>query len=269
MKYYMVDVFTDRLFGGNTAGVCLLDAWPEDELLQNIAFENNVSETAFLVKRDGCYELRWFTPATEIDLCGHATMGSAFVLFEFVERDAQEISFMSQSGILTVARGDDGMLWMDFPARPGTAVPFLQSLVSAFGGEAKEVYMSADILVVYDSEEFIRHANPDLMELIKVKEDASMAGDNFGVIITAPGSDCDFVSRYFAPSMGISEDPVTGRAHCVLIPYWAKRLGKTKMTARQLSKRGGQLWCEDMGERVKIGGKAKLYLSGDINYQGG
>jgi len=264
MKYYMVDVFTDRLFGGNTAGVCLLDAWPDDELMQSVAFENNISETAFLVKRDGYYDLRWFTTETEVDLCGHATMGSAHVLFEFVERDSQELSFSTQSGILTVARGDDGMLWMDFPARPGTDAPIYPSLVGAFGDGIKEVYKSADILVVFDDEKSIRGAVPDLAELMKVSEDAGMPDDSFGVIITAPGSDCDFVSRFFAPNWGISEDPVTGRAHCVLIPYWSKRLGKKSMTARQLSKRGGQLWCEDMGERVKIGGKAKLYLSGEI-----
>ena len=264
MKYYVVDIFTDHLFGGNPAGVCLLDSWPDDELLQNIASENNLSETAFLVKQVGHYELRWFTPASEIDLCGHATMGSAYILFEFVEHDAQVLSFKTQSGMLSVARGDDGMLWMDFPARPGTEVSVYPSLTASFGAGIKSVYKSADILVVFDDEEDIRGAIPDLAELTKVKEEASMPGDNFGVIITAPGSDCDFVSRFFAPNAGIPEDPVTGRAHCVLIPYWAKRLGKTKMTARQLSKRGGQIWCGDMGERVKIGGKAKLYLSGEI-----
>ena len=264
MKYYVVDVFTDHLFGGNSAGVCLLDSWPDDELLLNIAIENKFSETAYLIKRDDHYDLRWFTPDSEIDLCGHATMGSAYVLFEFVEQDAAELSFMTQSGMLTVARGEDGMLWMDFPARPGTEAPIYQSLVDSLGSGIKEVYRSADILVVFENEEDIRGAIPDLAKMAEVKEEASMPDGNFGVIITAPGTDCDFVSRFFAPNIGIAEDPVTGRAHCVLIPYWAKRLGKTKMTARQLSKRGGQLWCEDMGERVKIGGKVKLYLSGEI-----
>jgi PhzF family phenazine biosynthesis protein len=264
MKYYVVDVFTDRLFGGNPAGVCLLDTWPDDRLLQNIAAENKLSETAFLVKQDGYYDLRWFTPEIEVDLCGHATMGSAYVLFEFVEIGATELSFKTQSGMLSVVRGEKDMLWMDFPARPGDPAPIYPSLSNALNDQIKEVLKSADILVILDSEEDIKNVAPDFETLKKVKDEASMPGDNFGVIVTAPGSDCDFVSRFFGPNAGINEDPVTGRAHCVLIPYWSKRLGKTNLTARQLSRRGGQLWCKDAGERVKIGGKAKLYLSGEI-----
>lgn len=264
MQYYVVDVFTDHLFGGNPAAVCLLDAWLDDALLQNIAAENNLSETAFLVKNNNYYDLRWFTPEIEIDLCGHATMGSAYVLFEFVENDVAELSFKTQSGFLTVARGEGNMLWMDFPARPGSPAPVYQSLQKAVGDGIKEVYKSADILAVFDSDEEIKNIVPDFEELKKVKDDAEMPGDNFGVIITAPGSDCDFVSRYFAPNAGVNEDPVTGRAHCVLIPYWSKRFGKASLTARQLSRRGGQIWCEDAGGRVKIGGRVRLYSTGEI-----
>ena len=263
MKYYVVDVFTDKVFGGNPAGVCLLDEWQPDETLQNIAMENNLSETAFLVKRGGHYDLRWFTPVLEIDLCGHATMGSAFILFSFVETDANILEFHTQSGILTVRQEGD-MLWMDFPSRPAVPVQQYKSIAKAFGIESFEMHKSADLLVVLDSEETLLRMQPDFEILKGAKEEAEMPGDNFGIIITAPGNDCDFVSRFFAPNCGVDEDPVTGRAHCVLIPYWSKRLGKTSMTARQLSKRRGRIWCEDAGERVNIGGKAVLYMSGEI-----
>jgi PhzF family phenazine biosynthesis protein len=264
MKYYVVDVFTDHLFGGNPAGVCLLETWPDDKLLQNIASENNLSETAFLVKRDGYFDLRWFTPEIEVDLCGHATMGSAYVLFEFADQKAAELRFKTKSGLLSVVRGDGGMLWMDLPARPGVPVPNYHCLLNAFGVAKSEMFKSADILVVLDSEEIVKSVVPNFETLKKVKDEASMTSDDFGVIITAPGSDCDFVSRFFAPNVGVNEDPVTGRAHCVMIPYWAKRLGKIKLVARQLSKRGGQIWCEDAGERVKIGGQVVLYSSAEI-----
>ena len=264
MKYYVVDVFTDHIFGGNPAGVCLLNSWPADETLQNIAAENNLSETAFLLKRSDGYDLRWFTPTLEIDLCGHATMASAFVLFTFVETAASELRFSTQSGILAVTRGDDGRLWMDFPARPATSVPNYLALCEGLGAIRFETYKSADILVVLDSEETVKNIHPDFEALKKVGADARMPDNNYGVIITATGRDCDFVSRYFAPNAGVNEDPVTGRSHCLLIPYWAKRLGKLKMTARQLSRRGGYLWCEEAGERVKIGGRVKLYLVGEI-----
>ena len=263
MKYYVVDVFTDDVFGGNPAGVCLLDEWMPDATLQNIAMENNLSETAFLVKRSGYYDLRWFTPRIEVDLCGHATIGSAYVLFNFIETKACVLDFHSQSGLLTVERKDD-MLWMDFPSRPAVRVERYTSVRNALSIEKFEMYKAPDLLVVLDSEDAVLSAQPDFELLKNVKAEAEIPDDNFGVIITAPGSDCDFVSRFFAPNCGINEDPVTGRAHCVLIPYWSTRLGKVSMTARQLSKRGGFLWCEYAGQRVKIGGKAVLYLSGEI-----
>ena len=263
MKYYVVDVFTDKRFHGNPAGVCLLDEWLDDTVLQNIAAENNLAETAFLFKRDGYYDLRWFTPELEIDLCGHATMGSAYVLFEFVERPADTLHFHTLSGTLTVTK-DNGMLWMDFPARPGQPVPNYRTLSKALGFSNFLTYKSADILVVLDNEEMVRKAAPDFDILKEIRREAAMPDNAFGIIVTASGSDCDFVSRFFAPNAGVNEDPVTGRAHCVLIPYWSERLGKTSMTARQLSKRGGQLWCKAAGERVIIGGKVQLYLTGEI-----
>jgi len=263
IKYYVIDIFTDKIFGGNPAGVCLLDEWLPDEMLQNIAMENNLSETAFPVKRNGYYDLRWFTPELEIDLCGHATMGSAYVLFKYVETAASVIEFHSQSGVLTVERKDD-MLWMDFPSRPATEAPKYKSIGSAMGIEDYTAYKSADILIVLENEKTVKQIEPDYAQLKNIKTEAGMVDDTFGVIITAQGSDCDFVSRYFAPSAGIPEDPATGRAHCVLIPYWSDRLGKAKMTARQLSKRGGQIWCENADDRVKIGGKAVMYSHGEI-----
>ena len=270
IDYYVVDVFTDKVFGGNPAGVCLLDEWLPDDILQNIAMENNLSETAFLVKQERssdkktCYNLRWFTPTIEIDLCGHATMGSAYVLFNFVETASSKIEFHTLSGILTVEKQDD-MLWMDLPSRPPVPAEKYGCIQKALDIKKFDVYKSADILIVVDSEETVKSVNPDFQILKEIKEEAKMPGDNFVVIITAPGTDCDFVSRVFAPNCGVDEDPVTGRAHCVLTPYWSQRLNKKSLTARQLSNRGGQLWCEDEGERVKIGGKTILYLQGKIN----
>ena len=266
MEYYIVDVFTEAVFSGNPAGVCLLESWLPDEILQNIAMENNLSETAFLVKRDSHYDLRWFTPELEVDLCGHATMGSAYVLFRFKDKNADILSLHTQSGVLAVERKGD-MLLMNFPSRPAAPTHRFDSIGGALHIENYEVYKSADLLVVLDNEDAVKSVEPDFEALKRVKEEAGMPDDSFGVIITAPGSDCDFVSRFFAPNAGINEDPVTGRAHCVLIPYWSKRLGKTTMTARQLSKRGGSIYCEDVGDRVIIGGRAALYLTGEINIE--
>jgi len=270
LNYYVVDVFTDKVFGGNPAGVCLLDDWLPDETLQNIAMENNLSETAYLVKKDGsgsqvaCYDLRWFTPTIEIDLCGHATMGSAYVLFTFIEKEAHRIEFHTLSGMLAVEKDSD-MLWMDLPSRPADPVQKYDSINKSLGLEDYEVYKSADILIIVDNEEIVKSLRPDFHILKELKDEADMPGDNFVIIVSAQGSDCDFVSRVFAPNCGVDEDPVTGRAHCVLTPYWSKILARTSLTAQQLSTRGGQLWCEDAGSRVKIGGTAVLYLQGQIN----
>jgi len=263
MEYHIIDVFTDKLFGGNPAGVCLLDAWLPDDLMQNIAAENNLSETAFLVKQDDYYNLRWFTPAIEVDLCGHATMASAFVLFEEAEKTANEIKFKTMSGMMRVSK-DSGLLYLDFPSRPVAPCPAYQTFEEAFGIKPIAAYKAADFLVLLDNEETLRNISPDSPVLKRIKSEAGLDNDNFGIIITAAGSDCDFVSRFFAPNAGIDEDPVTGRAHCSLIPFWSERLGKTLLTAKQLSKRGGVLFCEDRGERVKIGGKAVRYMKGEI-----
>ncbi|MCL2163635.1 MAG: PhzF family phenazine biosynthesis protein [Oscillospiraceae bacterium] len=263
MHYHVIDVFTDKLFCGNPAGVCLLDAWLPDNLLQNIAAENNLSETAFLVKQSGYYDLRWFTPAIEVDLCGHATLASAFVLFEDEEKLAREIKFKTMSGMLAVSKSED-LLYLDFPSRPVASSPIYQTFEKGLGVKPAAVYRAADFLVLVNSEETLRSINPEFSILRQIKSDARIDSDNFGVIVTAAGSDCDFVSRFFAPNAGVDEDPVTGRAHCSLIPFWSEKLGKTILTAKQLSKRGGLLFCQDCGERVKIGGRAVKYLSGDI-----
>ena len=256
MRYFVVDVFTDTVFGGNPAGVCLLDEWLESSLMQQIAFENNLSETAFIVEQDGYYDLRWFTPEIEIDLCGHATLGSAFVLMNYVEPNIMRVIFHTQSGILTVSRDGDEFT-MDFPARkpvPCTA-PFV--LEKALGCKILETLGAHDLLVLVDSAQTVRDLEPDFTLLKEITE-------FMGIIVTARGDDCDFVSRFFVPNAGINEDPVTGSSHCSLIPYWSGILGRKEMQARQLSKRGGRIACADCGERVRIGGEAVLYMRGEI-----
>ena len=256
MKYYIVDAFTEQVFSGNPAGVCLLDAPLEPAVMQKIAFENNLSETAFLVKRDGYYDLRWFTPETEIDLCGHATLGSAFVLMSYVDSAMDRVDFETQSGRLTVTR-DGGRYLMDFPARMPVPCDKPALLEAALGVPVLETHLSRDLLALVGSEVEVRSLKPDFRRLREME-------DIFAFIVTARGDTCDFVSRFFTPSAGINEDPVTGSSHSTLIPFWSRRLGKTDMTARQLSRRGGTLYCKDRGDRVEIGGSAALYLEGEI-----
>ena len=263
MEYHIIDVFTDKLFSGNPAGVCLLDKWLADDNLQSIAAENNLSETAFLVKQNGYYDLRWFTPLLEVELCGHATMASAFVLFDEIERTSNELKFKTLSGILSVTKEND-MLYLNFPSRPVSVCPAYQTFENAFGVTPVAVCKAIDFLVLLSSEEELRSIKPDFRILKELKDEAGLDNDSFGIIVTAKGNDCDFVSRFFAPNVGIDEDPVTGRAHCSLTPFWSDKLNKNELTAKQLSKRGGVLWCEDCGERVKIGGKAVRYLKGSI-----
>jgi len=258
LTLYQVDAFTNRVFGGNPAAICLLDDWLDDTLLQSIALENNLSETAYLVPADGHYDLRWFTPAAEIDLCGHATLASAYVIFEFVNPKSRKVEFETKSGRLGVAREGD-VLTMDFPSRPPKPIPPSEEIDRILGVTSTELLQSRDILVVLENEEQVRALRPDLMAL-------SQRDDIFAVIVTAPGRSCDFVSRFFAPREGIPEDPVTGSAHCTLIPYWSKRLGKKELLAHQVSARGGELYCVDRGERVWIGGKAALYMKGTIRF---
>ena len=262
-RYRIIDAFTDKLFGGNPAGVCLLDNWLPDSVLQSIATENNLPETAFLVKQSGYYDLRWFSPAIEVDLCGHATLASAFVLFEETEKNENRIEFKTKSGVLAAIKEND-LIYLDFPARAVKACPKYKTFEKALGANPIEVYKAVDFLLLLDKEETVRSIKPDFAALKQIKSEAGIDSNSFGIIVTSKGDSCDFVSRFFAPNIGIDEDPVTGRAHCSLIPFWSEKLGKTKLIARQLSARGGVLYCEDCGERVKIGGKAVRYLTGEI-----
>jgi len=252
---YQIDAFTSRLFGGNPAAVCPLSSWPEDALLQSIAAENNLSETAFLVAREEHYELRWFTPATEIDLCGHATLAAAFVVFHYLNIHLERVVFTSRSGELTVSR-DGSHLVLDFPVMLPAPCQPPTDLAKALGVPPKHVLRSRDYLAVYEDEQQILDLRPDLERLAGL--------DCTGVIVTAPGRRADFVSRFFAPRVGVAEDPVTGSAHCTLTPYWAQRLGKKELQARQLSARGGELACSLEDDRVLIAGEAVLYLEGSI-----
>jgi len=252
---YQVDAFSGRVFGGNPAAVCPLETWLSDEQMQSIARENNLSETAFFLPEGDGYRLRWFTPGVEVDLCGHATLATAHVIFRHISPELSRVSFQTRSGQLIVTRNGD-RLTMDFPSRPPGPVEVHPQLVPALGAEPWQVLGARDYLVVYESEEQVRALQPDMAKLMDV--------DRFAVIVTAPGGDCDFVSRFFAPSKGVPEDPVTGSAHCTLIPYWSRRLGKKQLFARQASARGGELWCEDCGERVHISGEAAEFLQGTI-----
>jgi PhzF family phenazine biosynthesis protein len=258
IPFYQIDAFTSRVFAGNPAGVCLLDAWPEDGLLQSIAAENNLSETAFLVARaDGSYDLRWFTPKMEVDLCGHATLASAYLIFDSVSPSTSAAVFHTKSGMLSVARQGD-LLVMDFPTRPPEPVEPPTNLAGILGLGLLEVLASSrDLFVVLEKEDQVRRVAPDLAAVAALD-------DYLGLIITARGESADFVSRFFAPRAGIPEDPVTGSAHCTLVPYWSKRLGKKRLHALQVSARGGELFCVDEGARVLIGGKAATYLTGKI-----
>lgn len=255
---YQIDAFTSEVFKGNPAAVCVLEEWLEDEVLQNIAAENNLAETAFIIKKGTEYNLRWFTPTVEIDLCGHATLASAFVIFKYLQPELNFISFNTMSGVLTVALDSSGKLSMDFPARVPTQTNTDEIIEQAFGISPKEVWESEDLMVLFDSESDIRNLQPNM-------EKISQITDYFAVIATAPGDGVDFVSRFFAPNGGIPEDPVTGRAHCTLVPFWSKRLNKSELHAIQLSERTGELFCEDQGERVLMSGYAALFLKGEIH----
>jgi PhzF family phenazine biosynthesis protein len=253
---YQVDAFSDELFRGNPAAICPIDKWLPDQTLQAIAAENNLAETAYYVPNGKGYKLRWFTPGAEVDLCGHATLASAHIIMQ-VRREitGTSVSFETKSGELIVSR--DGDLYsMDFPSRPPLECAVDPNLIDALGAKPALILGARDYFCVFDTEAALRALKPNMEKLIQI--------DRFGFIATAPGRDCDFVSRFFAPGKGVPEDPVTGSAHCTLIPYWSKRLGKKKLHARQISKRGGELWCEDRGERVTIAGKAVKFLEGEI-----
>jgi PhzF family phenazine biosynthesis protein len=258
MKFplFQIDAFTDHLFGGNPAAVVLLESWLPDKVLAAIAAENNLAETAFVIPGADEIALRWFTPTVEVDLCGHATLAAAYVLFRHFTPSANRLTFATRSGDLVVTRDAD-RLTLDFPARPGVSVEVSEPLVSALGVRPREVLLARDLLAILDYESDVKNLQPDFARIAAL--------DAFAVMVSAPGETADFVSRFFAPGAGIPEDPVTGAAHCTLVPYWAARLGKSSLTAKQLSARGGDLCCRLSGDRVFISGSAVEYLRGEVD----
>lgn len=258
LTLYQVDAFTDQLFHGNPAAVCLLDEWIDDQLMQNISNENNLAETAFIVSKENEFEIRWFTPKVEVDLCGHATLASAFVIFNFTGYEKDEIVFNSKSGILKVKKIGD-LLELDFPADNLTPIKIEDEILNCVGVKPIETFKGiSDYLAVFNTETEIKNIKPDFNKVSKL--------NSRGLIITAPGEKVDFVSRFFAPQSGINEDPVTGSSHTSLVPYWSKRLNKHKLFAKQISSRGGILYCRDCAERTKIAGNARLYMIGEIYF---
>ena len=260
LDLYQIDAFASRPFTGNPAAIVPLESWLPDDVMLSIAMENNLAETAYFVANGDGYDLRWFTPTVEMDLCGHATLASAYLIFEVLGTDQSVLRFKTRSGELTVEKSN-GKYVLDFPSRPGVEAEAPAGLIEAIGREPKEVYKSRDYMLVYESEADVLAIDPDFNSLMKIGAHAA--------IVTAPGDNSDFVSRFFAPEVGVPEDPVTGSAHCTLIPYWAGRLGKNELFARQVSRRGGELNCELRGERVRIGGDAVLYLKGEIYLEAG
>ena len=255
MKQYVVDAFTDMLFKGNQAAVCVLEKWLPDELMRNIAKENNFSETAFAVKEKDGYRLRWFTPGGEIDFCGHATLGTSFVLFNYYEKDAEEITFYTQVGNLIIKRGKD-MFVMNFPAYKCNPVPVTEAMAEAIGVMPVAAYLDRDLLLVLQDEEQVKNLHPNQKKMAAL--------DGLLVAVTAPGKEYDCVSRMFAPKLSVPEDPVTGSTHCMVTPYWCERLQKDRLTCYQASERTGVLYTSLEKERVKIAGKAVLFSVADI-----
>ena len=255
MKQYIIDAFTDKIFSGNPAAVCVLDHFPGNDMMQSIAAENNLSETAFVVNENGRYHIRWFTPKSEIDFCGHATLAAAFVLFNFYENEAAELEFAGQIGEFTVQRSGE-LIRMNFPAYDIEHIEITDMMIEALGTIPLAAYKDRDILFVLRDEDEVRNLQPD-MELISKLDGACIA-------VTAKGTEYDCVSRVFAPKFGITEDPVTGSTHCMIAPYWCKRLNKTNITAFQASSRTGILYCESVGDEIIVSGKAVLFSINDI-----
>ncbi len=256
MKQFIVDAFTDKIFGGNPAAVCVLEKFLPEDLMQKIAMENNFSETAFLVKEKNFYKLRWFTPAAEIDFCGHATLASGFVILTQIEPNLNFVEFETRHGKLTVTKVDK-FFEMDFPAYEYKKISVTAEMQAAIGAEILEAYLSRDLLMVVKDAETVEKLQPNFEKILKL-EGTTQA-------VTAAGKNFDCVSRVFAPKVGVNEDPVTGSTHCLIAPYWAEKLGKKKIFARQASKRGGILHCEIINQRVKISGQAVLFAVAEIN----
>lgn len=256
LKIYQLDAFTDKVFGGNPAAVVPLTEWIPDDLMQKIALENNLAETAFYVLEGEKYHIRWFTPTVEVDLCGHATLATAYQLYNYQQYPKSVIEFTSRSGILKVEKNDD-LLELDFPMDSINSVETPQEFVEALGVTPQETFKgSTDYMLIFENEAQIKAFKPDLKKIASVK--------CRGIIVTAQGDEVDFVSRFFGPAAGVDEDPVTGSAHTTLTPYWAKVLKKNTLSARQISSRGGELQCTLLGDRVKISGKVAPYLVGEI-----
>ncbi len=256
LRLWQVDAFTRERFRGNPAAVVPLERWLDDAVMQAIAVENNLSETAFLAPEGGEWRIRWFTPAMEVELCGHATLASAHVLFTHLEPARTRVAFASRSGPLTVERDDAGRYVLDLPSYAQQRVDTPPLLVEALGATPLETHLGVKMMAVFASESDVRALRPDFAKVARIGA--------FGVIATAPGDTSDCASRYFVPQAGVPEDPVTGAAHCQLVPYWAARLGRDTVHARQVSARGGELWCTHRGERVRLAGYATEYLSGTI-----
>lgn len=255
MKQYVVDAFTDKVFSGNPAAVCVMDKWPSDELMMSITIENNLSETAFTVKEGKNYHLRWFTPGGEIDLCGHATLATAYTLFRFYEPELNEVHFDTLSGELIVVKNGE-LLEMDFPAYELKPVEVTDAMVDAIGARPSAAYMGRDLLCVMDSADQVVNAAPDQAKVMQL--------DGLLLHLTARGKDYDCVSRSFAPKCNVVEDPVCGSGHCHIIPYWSNALGKNELVAYQASRRGGVLYTRVNGQRVTLAGKAALYAESEI-----
>ena len=255
MRQFIVDAFTEKIFGGNPAAVCVVEKFPPEELMQNIARENNLSETAFVMREKNFYRLRWFTPSTEIDFCGHATLASAFVILTQLEKNLPAVEFETLSGRFTVERKGK-FFEMNFPAYVPKKIPVTEAMSDAVNAKVLEAYLARDLLMVLDSAEAVENLSPDFDKLSKL--------DGLIQAVTAAGKNFDCVSRVFAPKIKIAEDPVTGSTHCLIAPYWSERLGKNKITARQASARGGILSCEVAGERVKISGSAALFSIAEL-----
>lgn len=257
MKQYIVDAFTDKVFQGNPAAVCIMDEWLQDDLMQKIAIENNLSETAFAVKENKNYHLRWFTPGGEVELCGHATLATAYIIFRFIEPDMEKICFDTLGGLLTVTKENE-MLTMDFPAFQLKPIAITDTIVETIGVRPTEAYVGDDTVLVLENEEQVRNVIPNQMMIRKLK--------GICLHITAKGKESDCVTRSFAPKCGVAEDPVCGRGHCHVIPLWAEKLKKTEFNAYQASARGGNLYCRCVGERILLSGKAVLFSEAEIYF---
>lgn len=258
MKQYIVDAFSNTIFHGNQAAVCILEQWLPEDLMMNITKENNFSETAFALKEKNGYHLRWFTPGGEINLCGHATLGTAYVLFHFYEKEKTQLTFHTMSGDLYVSKEED-YITMNFPSYTCNKIEVTPLMTEVFGIQPKEAYLDRDLLLIYEEETIIHHMQPDFEKMKQLP--------GSGVSISAPGKDYDCVSRFFAPKLKVNEDPVTGSAHCMITPYWTKRLNKNTLNAYQASSRGGELFCHQENDRTFISGQVALFSESEIHVE--